>query len=105
MCMWQSVAPAMRSVFMLISSWSRRSGDFALRIMPQTFVVESLMASTELRMLKIEIDRGVALVTLNRPESMNALNIALRDEIVEIAVALDANDAVNAVVFTGAGDK
>jgi enoyl-CoA hydratase/carnithine racemase len=44
-------------------------------------------------------------VTLNRPESMNAMNIELRDELIETAVALDRNEAVHAVVFTGAGDK
>ena len=55
--------------------------------------------------LNVEIDRGVALVTLDRPDSMNALNVELREAIIAAARSLDTNDDVNAVVFTGAGDK
>ncbi|HEX2829828.1 MAG TPA: enoyl-CoA hydratase-related protein [Burkholderiales bacterium] len=55
--------------------------------------------------LRLDIDGDVAVVTLDRPESMNALNVELREAIVDTARALDTNDEVNAVVFTGAGDK
>ncbi|HYC44679.1 MAG TPA: enoyl-CoA hydratase-related protein [Burkholderiales bacterium] len=55
--------------------------------------------------LKIEISEGVALVTLNRPEVMNAINLELRTRIIEAARELDANADVTAVVFTGAGEK
>ena len=55
--------------------------------------------------LEVTINQGVAIVTLNRPESMNALNVSLREAISAMARELDTNDDVNAVVFTGAGDK
>ena len=50
--------------------------------------------------------RGViAIVTLNRPEAMNAVNSRLRSEL-RAALATVGNDpAVRAVVLTGAGDR
>jgi enoyl-CoA hydratase/carnithine racemase len=63
------------------------------------------MTATERSCLTLEIDQGVALVTLNRPEAMNALSTELRAAIADAARALDLDDSVNAVVFTGAGDK
>lgn len=46
---------------------------------------------------------GVALVTLNRPEAMNALSKAMRAEIAATFSALNADDYVRAIVLTGAG--
>ncbi len=46
---------------------------------------------------------GIALVTLNRPEAMNALSRALRAEIAETFAALDADEGVRVIVLTGAG--
>jgi enoyl-CoA hydratase/carnithine racemase len=47
---------------------------------------------------------GVARLTLNRPESKNALSQALRIELVSQLTALAADDAIEAVILTGAGD-
>ena len=52
-----------------------------------------------------EIANGVAVVTLNRPEAMNALSRALRAELAEVMVVLNGDDAVRAVVLTGAGER
>lgn len=54
---------------------------------------------------KVEIEQGVAVVTLNRPHVMNALNIQLREELIHLARDLDTDADVNVAVFTGAGDK
>jgi len=48
---------------------------------------------------------GVALVTIDRPEALNALSFALLSELAGILEALDADDACRAIVITGAGDR
>jgi enoyl-CoA hydratase len=46
---------------------------------------------------------GVALVTLDRPEALNALSFDLLDALVEALESLDANRAARVVVITGSG--
>ena len=53
----------------------------------------------------VDIRDGIAVVTLNRPQNMNAINLAMREELMRLASALDADKAVRVVVFTGAGEK
>jgi enoyl-CoA hydratase len=48
---------------------------------------------------------GVALVTLDRPEVLNAIDYATLNEIVAAFEALDTDDAVRCVVVTGAGER
>lgn len=55
------------------------------------------------QILKIEKDGPVAIVTLNRPDALNALSRALRSDIVETFSNLSADDSVRAVVLTGEG--
>ena len=50
-----------------------------------------------------EVVEGVAVVTLNRPEAMNAWTPQLSDELALAMGAADADDDVRAVVVTGAG--
>jgi enoyl-CoA hydratase len=45
----------------------------------------------------------VGLVTLNRPEALNALNKATMDELVAAVTAMDMDPEVGAVVVTGSG--
>src|SRR5438094_5300144 len=53
----------------------------------------------------VERRRNVAIVTINRPEKRNALNIQTRSEGAAVLDELRADDAVRVVVITGAGDK
>ena len=53
----------------------------------------------------VERRGGVALVTINRPEKRNALNIQTRAEGAAVLDKLRADDSVRVVVLTGAGDK
>jgi enoyl-CoA hydratase len=55
--------------------------------------------------LLYEVEDGVATVTLNRPEQRNALNGELLTGLVEAIKAARDDDAVRAVVLTGAGEK
>lgn len=53
--------------------------------------------------LNFEVSGGVATITLNRPNSMNAMSPQMGAELHEVALAIDADQAIRAVVLTGAG--
>lgn len=53
--------------------------------------------------ITVELRGHVAVLTLNRPDRLNALSPALRDEVTGAIGALKADDEVRAVVLTGAG--
>jgi enoyl-CoA hydratase len=52
-----------------------------------------------------QVSRGVARITLNRPERMNAINAVLYDEFCAAMEAAGADDAVRALLVTGAGER
>jgi enoyl-CoA hydratase len=49
----------------------------------------------------VATDGPVGIITLNRPEALNALNRALTAELSAAAAAFDADDAIAAIVVTG----
>jgi enoyl-CoA hydratase/carnithine racemase len=51
----------------------------------------------------LEVADGVALVTLNRPDRLNAYTTSMGRELHEAFAHCDADDAVRAIVVTGAG--
>ncbi|MDX6741050.1 enoyl-CoA hydratase/isomerase family protein [Actinocorallia sp. A-T 12471] len=53
-------------------------------------------------MVELELDRGVAVITINRPQARNAIAPATMDELDK---ALDAAEGARALVITGAGDR
>ena len=53
----------------------------------------------------VERDAAVAVITLNRPKALNALNEALLQELGQAMTELEADRSVLAVVITGSGDK
>lgn len=53
--------------------------------------------------LLTEISDGVALLTLSRPESLNALSAGLMEDLLGALTQLAANTSVGCVVLTGAG--
>ena len=59
----------------------------------------------KLKNLLIETTEGVATLTVNRPESLNALNGELLGELECALYALENDPAVRVVIITGAGEK
>ena len=56
--------------------------------------------------IKLEIDeQGIALVTLNRPEALNALNQQLWKGLRDTAQQIKENPEIRVVIVTGAGEK
>ena len=53
----------------------------------------------------LERQGAIAIVTLNRPEAMNALSVALRAELSRVMIAVNADPAIRAVILTGAGER
>jgi len=54
-------------------------------------------------LIRYEVEDGVCTVTLNRPDRLNAVNTPMLDELREAWDRADADDAVRAVIVTGAG--
>jgi enoyl-CoA hydratase/carnithine racemase len=56
-------------------------------------------------LILLEKSSGIATITLNRPEAMNALSHALRLELFDVCQSLQSDDHLRAVIVTGAGDR
>lgn len=61
--------------------------------------------STEKDVVTLEVERGVAWVTLNRPDKRNAISPAINSRMLEILDEVEADDNVGLMVLTGAGDS
>jgi len=55
--------------------------------------------------VKLQRQGEIALLTLNRPQSLNAVNRALRAALIAALNAVNTDAALRAVVITGAGDR
>ncbi len=55
--------------------------------------------------IRVEREDGVGIVTLNRPDSLNAMNRKLSGELRDAVKELDGDDAVGCIVITGAGER
>jgi 2-(1,2-epoxy-1,2-dihydrophenyl)acetyl-CoA isomerase len=53
--------------------------------------------------LRVEVDGPVATLTLDRPESLNALTVPIKVALREALESIDRHRAVRAVILTGAG--
>src|SRR3546814_11534332 len=55
--------------------------------------------------LLVETRGAVTLVTLNRPQALNALNSSVLDDLIADFAAYEADDSQRCAVLTGSGDK
>lgn len=53
----------------------------------------------------VEIDEKIAIVTFNRPKSLNALSKEVLHEFRDLLTNMGADDSVRVIILTGAGDK
>ena len=55
--------------------------------------------------LQYQLSEGVAVVTLNRPESMNSMSSKMLQELFQVFTLIGETDSVNVVIITGMGRK
>jgi len=56
-------------------------------------------------LVKHEKKGAIALLTLNRPEKLNALNYATNDRLLELLDLIETEPSIRAIVITGAGER
>jgi enoyl-CoA hydratase/carnithine racemase len=61
------------------------------------------MAAPSFETLLYAVEDGIATITLNRPEKLNAFTARMMKEMIQVFDITDADDAVRAVIVTGAG--
>jgi enoyl-CoA hydratase len=77
-----------------------------LRLLPDAYSnnLETKMSDKKYEGLLVEIrPSGVAVITMNRPEILNAISWPMHAALEQVFVDLDNNRAVKAIVLTGAG--
>jgi enoyl-CoA hydratase/carnithine racemase len=55
--------------------------------------------------LLVEKEPGVAILTMNRPEQLNAMNRQLTAELHHAVTQMNADEAIGCIVITGSGDR
>jgi enoyl-CoA hydratase/carnithine racemase len=74
------------------------------RILPALTAASRTAEYTEIA-VEVRADERIAVVTLNRPERLNALSHKMRLEVIDALRVLDADGQVGAIVVTGAGER
>lgn len=63
------------------------------------------LKADESNVVTLEVDGPVATITINRPDSANALSAEVREQLLAIVSELESNRSIRAVILTGAGLK
>lgn len=59
----------------------------------------------EFQNLLVKVDNNIAVVTINRPEKLNALNNEIIEELDKVFSQLNENENVYVIILTGSGEK
>lgn len=51
------------------------------------------------------VEGGISILTLNRPERLNAINYEVADRLMEILDRIEVDDGIRAIILTGAGER
>jgi enoyl-CoA hydratase/carnithine racemase len=70
-----------------------------------SFSGKLLKGKTMIELVLSETRDLVAILTLNRPDKLNALNYALIDRLLWLLDRIETDDGVGAVILTGAGER
>ncbi|MDR3553158.1 MAG: 3-hydroxyacyl-CoA dehydrogenase/enoyl-CoA hydratase family protein [Syntrophobacteraceae bacterium] len=85
----------------LVEAMTVRYSDFK---MPEILVKQKQLGKPfEFQIVDLAVRNGVATVTINRPEAMNALNETVVSQLIDKFGAAEADPSVRAIVFRGAG--
>lgn len=55
--------------------------------------------------IAVAVDEGIQTITLDRPDAMNAFTFTMMQEVIAALDEADADDAVRAIIVTGAGER
>ena len=55
--------------------------------------------------LILEVDNSIAVLTINRPKALNALNSETLVELNEVLTEIEGRSDIKVVILTGAGEK
>jgi enoyl-CoA hydratase/carnithine racemase len=53
--------------------------------------------------IAVAVDAGIMVLTLNRPDKLNAFTARMMNEMIDVFTKVNADDAVGAIIVTGAG--
>ena len=59
----------------------------------------------EFEAIKYDLGDGVATITLNRPDALNAITITMLDELGAAMTAAASHEEISAIVITGGGPR
>src|SRR5215472_3984838 len=84
--------------------WESRAPRVEGHIMAKRKPAEPSQNGNDWKYVRLEVDGGIAWVTLNRPDKRNAMSPALNDEMVQVLDAVELMDEAGVLVLTGAGE-